>query len=1043
MRWRSVLLGLTVGLISLLVGPVVESAAGETLPKGIVPTPVPEKISLRLRLDRYCFVPNERMTVRLDFSAPAYVYVWSIDSKGEVSLLFPNGFSRSARLGRGEYILPDSDKYSIVIEGPAGFEYVQAIASLYPIPHLEHKGDRPFVRLSTNAGKFAADLVAWLNGNLPEGSWATDWVGYSVSLGKLVISSWPPEAAVYVDGRFMGTTRVEEEGRLATCELWLAAGYHRVQVAKPGFGSRTQTVYLKACETAGLTFWLEQPARVRLDSRPRGAAISIDGRHVGETPAEIELAPGAHTIELRKSGYKVWSSQLWLASGEVRELNPRLPENLRPSARAEFTPANPLVGEEVLFDASRSYDPDGWIASYRWDFDGDGKADATGVKVAWTFARFGRHRVTLTVTDNDGAFDSVTLDARVRARPVAEFRFSPREPFVGDSVLFDASASHDPDGRIVAYRWEFGDGATGAGRSVEHIYKMPGTYTVTLVVRDDDGLEKATARSLRVVRGGVLAISSSPSGAKVYLDGKYIGVTPLTTPKLGEGTYRVTLKLEGYKDWSGEVAVPAQGEVAAELLPWGRLVVWSTPPGAQVYLDGRLEGETTAGGLVLYLEGEHLLRVVRCGFRSWSEVVTLESGEAQEVRAELQPIREISVETDPPGATILMDGRVVGETPARLELDPALGELVLQKEGYKRWSSSCITEEEIVVSLRRNEPPVAVISGPTGGTALVALELSAENSRDPDGTIVEHRWDLGDGTLASGKRVVHRYEKAGTYRVELTVVDEDGARGTAVAEIFIASHPPIVRLSGPARGRVGEELTFSAKGSHDPDGEIVGYRWDFGDGAAATGKTVTHRFERPGTYTIKLTVTDDHGVEAAETMTVEVLTGFALFLADLQELVIPRPFLLELNVGQNSEGVRSVGLAMGRWLMFGGSISFTGEEVPDFHEVPRQPWEGEVYNRGPELELYAALATPFLGAVALHAGLGVSFQERVHIAPMAPESGEAGLAPQRAVVKPNGYRDREVYLTLFAEISLKLEGVALGLGYHNRRGWTLGLGFAF
>ncbi|MFQ6118044.1 MAG: PKD domain-containing protein, partial [Candidatus Bipolaricaulia bacterium] len=64
--------------------------------------------------------------------------------------------------------------------------------------------------------------------------------------------------------------------------------------------------------------------------------------------------------------------------------------------------------------------------------------------------------------------------------PVAEFTFSPESPRVGQTVTFDASPSHDPDGEIFRWGWEFGDGATGEGQTVSHQYEDPGSFTVRL-----------------------------------------------------------------------------------------------------------------------------------------------------------------------------------------------------------------------------------------------------------------------------------------------------------------------------------------------------------------------------------------------------------------------------------------------------------------------------------------------------------------------------------------------------------------------------------
>ena len=69
---------------------------------------------------------------------------------------------------------------------------------------------------------------------------------------------------------------------------------------------------------------------------------------------------------------------------------------------------------------------------------------------------------------------------------------------------------------------------------------------------------------------------------------------------------------------------------------------------------------------------------------------------------------------------------------------------------------------------------------------------------------------------------------------------------------------------------VGEKITFNASSSYDPDGKIVKYEWDFGDGSKAEGKVTTHSYNRPGDYTVTLTVTDDGGAENSTSRIVTV-----------------------------------------------------------------------------------------------------------------------------------------------------------------------------
>ena len=173
---------------------------------------------------------------------------------------------------------------------------------------------------------------------------------------------------------------------------------------------------------------------------------------------------------------------------------------------ANFTESAHTVStsENIHFDASESYDPDGTIVSYSWDF-GDGDT-ATGVSVSHSYASSGEYTVTLTVTDNDGATDSINATKTVMNRaPVASFTESAEVVDTEETISFDASDSSDPDGTIVSYLWDFGDGTTGSGVSVQHAYSQDGTYTVTLTVTDDDGATDTTEATKTVLNRSPVA----------------------------------------------------------------------------------------------------------------------------------------------------------------------------------------------------------------------------------------------------------------------------------------------------------------------------------------------------------------------------------------------------------------------------------------------------------------------------------------------------------------------------------------------------------
>ncbi|MGV6817325.1 MAG: PKD domain-containing protein [Thiotrichales bacterium] len=175
--------------------------------------------------------------------------------------------------------------------------------------------------------------------------------------------------------------------------------------------------------------------------------------------------------------------------------------NQPPSAQATISPQSGTAPLTVNFDASSSTDSDGAIVSYQWQLDGveisTSAADSTSLDMP------GQYSLKLTVTDNAGATASLTTPLEVLApdaplAPDAAFTATPTTGVAPLEVSLSAADSSDPDGQISAYRWDFGDGATGSDLSTTHSYDQPGSYTITLTVEDDSGLTATATRQIIV-----------------------------------------------------------------------------------------------------------------------------------------------------------------------------------------------------------------------------------------------------------------------------------------------------------------------------------------------------------------------------------------------------------------------------------------------------------------------------------------------------------------------------------------------------------------
>ena len=208
---------------------------------------------------------------------------------------------------------------------------------------------------------------------------------------------------------------------------------------------------------------------------------------------------------------------------------------------------------------------------------------------------------------------------------------------------------------------------------------------------------------------------------------------------------------------------------------------------------------------------------------------------------------------------------VIGAGPARVNTSTTLEEVV--SAGLVDLTAKVRTREaRLTIGTQQggaNQPPIAEANGDYQGPVGAPIAFSSAGSTDADGTIATYSWSFGDGGASTAPNPAHTYAAAGTYVARLTVTDNHGATATDSARVVVGSVspnvPPVARISAPLVGAVNAPVSLSGATSSDADGSIVGYAWILGDGETASGPVVAHAFSAPGTYTIRLTVSDDKG----------------------------------------------------------------------------------------------------------------------------------------------------------------------------------------
>jgi len=134
---------------------------------------------------------------------------------------------------------------------------------------------------------------------------------------------------------------------------------------------------------------------------------------------------------------------------------------------------------------------------------------------------------------------------------------------------------------------------------------------------------------------------------------------------------------------------------------------------------------------------------------------------------------------------------------------------------------------------------------------------SAPENGSNTSKIVNYTWDFGDGSYGYGG-ITHRYADDGYYNVTLTIIDSNGKNASITKQIYVRNVPPEVDFTvEPFRiVTVGETVYFNST-IYEPDGYIVNYTWDFGDGCYSYTRNATHVYTESGFYKVKFTSMDD------------------------------------------------------------------------------------------------------------------------------------------------------------------------------------------
>ncbi len=379
-----------------------------------------------------------------------------------------------------------------------------------------------------------------------------------------------------------------------------------------------------------------------------------------------------------------------------------------------------------------------------------------------------------------------------------------------DATLTDTST--DPDGNVVGWAWDFGDGGTSALQNPVHTYAFSGTYTVGLTVTDNDGETDSTSQSVTVTEDTaapvITVLGDDPALVDQYeayidagatalddLDGNLTGSIstfglPVDTNTAGD----VTIGYSVFDGSGNEGTASRTVTVVANQSPVAGFSASNTL--LQVSFT---DTSTDADGTV----------------NSWS----WNFGDGNSSTAQSPVHNYLAYDTYTVSLTVTDDDGATDNYTADVTVAPDLEAPALTLLGA---NPDSVGQYDIY-----SEPGFTAIDNVDG---------------DLSGNVVVSGWDYD--TSAPGVKTL-------TYNVSDSSGNPATQRSRAVT--VVANQNPVADILFSATG-LSVDFTDN---SSDTDGSVVAWSWGFGDGGSSTTQNPTHVYASDGTYTITLTVTDD------------------------------------------------------------------------------------------------------------------------------------------------------------------------------------------
>jgi hypothetical protein len=442
---------------------------------------------------------------------------------------------------------------------------------------------------------------------------------------------------------------------------------------------------------------------ITIASSPSGATVSLDGKTVGITPvAGTEVGAGiSHMIRITKDGYEPYEKSVTVSSGEQSAVDATLMEIVTPTKTPTPTPTatqSPIGGGK------------GWI---RINANVDGSSAALGSE-------------SCTITGGSCSIMVGTATTPVKTFTVQKSGYSEYSgpittwPKEGETVDVYATlnpvtstgslqVTSYPSGAVATLdggNWQYTPAQfTSVSAGTDHYVQISQngyqTYAATVYVSAGETAYVSATLDPVQPSTGSLRVATNPSGADIYVDGRYMAASPNTLTNLAPGTHTLRMHKAGYDEYLRTFFITAGQRTTVDYTftpqsaSFGSIEVASTPAGATLFLDGNYMGLTQPGDyfdLTSLVPGTHTITLRMTDYQVYTQTVYVRGGTVETINAQMVPVipgpvadttGQITVVSSPPGAELYLDNVFKGITPLTLsDIQQGSHVVTVKQAGY-------------------------------------------------------------------------------------------------------------------------------------------------------------------------------------------------------------------------------------------------------------------------------------------------------------------------------------------------------------------------